>query len=113
MIKLVRWWRCHKQNVTHVKLIHKAIADSDLHPAAVAAAMDMLKYKTPGVKVVQRHKLVTLITRDLRRYVEQSVLGKYAFLVDELLSNLYIGDACPMELYHRIAMAAKVKTHDC
>lgn len=112
MLKILRWLKCHNQNITHVNTIHRAIADSDLHPAAVAATMDLLKYKTGSVGTINRGKLTNAITKDLCRYVEYTDLGKYAFMIDELLSNLYIGDECPMYLYHRIAMAAKVKINE-
>lgn len=108
MIKLLRWYVCHNQTNTHVELIRKAVADSELDPTAVVKTMRLLKYKTPAVHILVGSGLRNAITNDLCSHARND-LGKYAFLIDEVLTNLYISEVCPMKLYHRIAKAMNVR----
>lgn len=106
MLKIIRWFECHKQINTHTDLIRKAVGDSGLDPVAVVRTMELLKYKTPSVRPLVGSKLISAVTDDLCRYARDD-LGKYAFLIDELIANLYISEECPMKLYHRIAVAVR------
>ena len=97
---------CRQHTNTHVNLICKAVTDSGLDQLSVVKMMELLKYKTPSVRPLVGSKLISAITDDLRRYARED-LGKYAFLIDELISNLYIKEGCPMILYHQIAVAVR------